>query len=209
MIIHNEFQTLSDAELLAHFYEGDLVTSAHDKARMAINEAGGVRSFVNSVSDKNARYSIEDNQAALKIKLALEITARYLGEKLQRADALTSPDLTRKFLQLKLRDLDYEVFGCVFLDNQHRVIKLEDIFVGTIDGSAVYPREVVKKALMNGAAAVILYHNHPSGVAEPSSADRAITERLKKALDLIDVRVLDHLIVGDGRCESFAERGII
>src|SRR5690554_3506068 len=155
------------------------------------------------------RSSIEDNQAALKIKLALEITARYLGEKLQRADALTSPDLTRKFLQLKLRDLDYEVFGCVFLDNQHRVIKLEDIFVGTIDGSAVYPREVVKKALMNGAAAVILYHNHPSGVAEPSSADRAITERLKKALDLIDVRVLDHLIVGDGRCESFAERGII
>ncbi|MGB0502611.1 MAG: RadC family protein, partial [Thalassolituus sp.] len=98
-------------------------------------------------------------------------------------------------------------FACLFLDNQNRVIRYEELFRGTIDSAAVYPREVVKQALALGAAAIILAHNHPSGIAEPSQSDRAITERLQQALSVMDIRVLDHLVVGDGYCVSFAERG--
>ena len=100
-----------------------------------------------------------------------------------------------------------EVFACLYLDNRHRVLHFEELFRGTIDGASVHPREVVKAALHRNAAAVILAHNHPSGVAEPSAADRQITERLKSALQLVEIRVLDHLVVGDQDCVSFAERG--
>ena len=144
-----------------------------------------------------------------KIAALKELFTRFLGEQLNRSNALTSPELVESYLQAELRDLDYEVFGVIYMDNQNRVIRYEELFRGTIDSASVYPREVVKRALSIGCKAMILVHNHPSGVAEPSAADRHITERLQKALGLVDVRVLDHIIVGDGYCESFARRGYI
>jgi DNA repair protein RadC len=121
---------------------------------------------------------------------------------------MTSPQASKDFVKLKLFDYEHEVFACLFLDNRNRVITFEELFRGTIDGASVYPREVVKACLSHNAAAVIFAHNHPSGIAEPSQADIAITERLRKALALIDVRVLDHLIVGD-QVTSFSERGLL
>jgi len=126
-----------------------------------------------------------------------------------RDQAFTSPSATRDYLRLQLSERQQEVFCCLFLDSQHRLIEYQELFVGTIDGCSVYPREVVKAALKVNAAAVIFAHNHPSGVAEPSEADQRITDRLKEALALIDVRVLDHLIVGDSSVVSFAERGLL
>jgi DNA repair protein RadC len=126
-----------------------------------------------------------------------------------RGRALTSPDATREFLMLELALLEHEEFYCIFLDNQHRVLKAECCFHGTIDGASVYPREVVKRALHLNAKALILAHNHPSGLAEPSEADRAITRRLIDALSLVDMRVLDHFIIGGADCFSFAEHGLL
>jgi len=170
-------------------------------AQNLLKKAGSLR---NLLSEPEQYFNVAEVQRIYGLK---ELFSRFLEQKLEREPALTSPELTRNFLMAKLRDLKHEVFSLLYLDNQHRVIKYEELFRGTIDGAAVYPREVVKKALANNAAAVILVHNHPSGIAEPSHADRAITERLKKALELVDIRTLDHLIVGDGYCDSFAERG--
>ncbi len=126
----------------------------------------------------------------------------------RKGAALTSPQMTRDFLTFEIGQLEYEVFSVLFLDQRHRMIKFETLFTGTIDGASVYPREVVKRALELNAAAVIFAHNHPSGVPEPSSADERITKRLKDALALVDIRVLDHFVVGN-ECVSFAERGLI
>ena len=126
-----------------------------------------------------------------------------------RGEALTSPESVKDFLRVKLADHRNEVFGCVLLDNRHRVIAVEDMFFGTIDGASVHPRVIAQKALMANAAAAIAYHNHPSGVAEPSQSDLRITQRIKDALTLVDVRLLDHLVVCVGECTSFAERGLL
>ncbi|MFM8442141.1 MAG: DNA repair protein RadC, partial [Methylococcus sp.] len=145
-----------------------------------------------------------------QLQAVLEMARRHLRQTLERQSALTSPDLTRQFLAAKMRAYPHEVFACLLLDNQHRVIEFRELFRGTIDGASVYPREVVKTALAYNAAAVIFAHNHPSGIAEPSEADRLITHRLKQALNLVDIRVLDHFIVGDGdRAYSFAENGLL
>jgi len=122
---------------------------------------------------------------------------------------LTSPDLVRDYLNLRLKGMEYEVFAVVLLNNRHVPIKYLEVFRGTIDGASVHPREVVKEVLGANAAAVIFAHNHPSGSSEPSMADQRITQRLKDALALIDVRVLDHLIIGAGEAVSFAERGLL
>ena len=143
-----------------------------------------------------------------QLQAVLEMARRHLHEQLQRGEALTSPELSTRFLQQQLRDYPFEVFACLFLDNRHRLISYEELFRGTIDGASVHPREVVRKALMHNAAALIFAHNHPSGVAEPSQSDLAITEKLKQALGLIDVRVLDHFVVGEN-VVSMAERGMI
>jgi DNA repair protein RadC len=140
-------------------------------------------------------------ESALKI---LETRISYSSDSIP----ITSPQASKDFVKLKLATYEHEVFACLMLDNRNRVIAFRELFRGTIDGASVYPREVVKQALADNAAAVIFAHNHPSGATEPSQADIAITERLKKALALIDVRVLDHLIVGD-EVTSFAERGIL
>ena len=122
---------------------------------------------------------------------------------------MCSPGDTSTFLRLRLAERKNEVFGCLFLDNRHRILEVSELFQGTIDGASVHPRVVVQKALGFNAAAIIFFHNHPSGVAEPSRADEAITQRLKEALALIDVRVIDHFVVTAGEFVSFAERGLI
>ena len=144
-----------------------------------------------------------------QLQAVLEMSRRHLGEALARSNALTSPALTRQYLRACLRDEGREVFACLFLDSQHRVIVFEPLFYGTIDAASVYPREVLKSALRHNAAAVILAHNHPSGVAEPSQADQRITTKLCEVLAMVDIRVLDHIVVGDEEALSFAERGLI
>jgi DNA repair protein RadC len=139
----------------------------------------------------------------------LSMAQFLIKRRFQRGKALTSPDASREFLTLNLALLEHEAFCCLFLDNQHRVLAFETLFRGTIDGAQVYPREVVKRALQLNANALILAHNHPSGHAEPSEADRYITRKLVDALRLVDVRVLDHFIIGGGEISSFAEQGLL
>jgi len=149
--------------------------------------------------------------AALQDEIIIERAMQILEDRMRYAEgpALTSPEDTRTYVRLQLAEIPHEVFACMFLDNRHRLIAFEKLFNGTIDGASVHPREVVKRALHHNAASVIFAHNHPSGVAEPSAADRQITKRLQDALALVDVRVLDHLVIGAGEPTSFAERGLI
>jgi len=199
---------LSDAELLAIFLRtGVKGKSAVDLSRELLSDFGGLRQLLTATqTDFCKPLGLGSAKYAL-LQAVLEMARRHLAQGLQRGDALSSPQDTQRYLQAQLRDRDYEVFACLFLDNQNRVIRYRELFRGTIDAAAVYPREVVKQALQEGAASVILAHNHPSGIAEPSGADRAITERLQQALGYMDIRVLDHLVVGDGHCVSFAQRG--
>lgn len=144
-----------------------------------------------------------------RIAAALELARRSLAEQLQQRPSLGSPRDSGDFLSARLRHLPYEVFGCLYLDNRHRVLAFEELFRGTVDGASVHPREVVRACLRHNACAVIFAHNHPSGVAEPSAADRAITHELRDALQLVGVRVLDHLVIGLGEPVSMASRGLI
>jgi DNA repair protein RadC len=139
----------------------------------------------------------------------IAVARDYMSRRVRRGTQLGSPKATREFLSLKLGTLEREVFAVIFLDKRHRLISYQEMFQGTIDGASVHPREVVKEALKQNAAAVILAHPHPSGVAEPSQADELITRRLKDALDLVDIRVLDHIIIAGGEATSFAERGLL
>lgn len=201
---------LSDAELLAIFLRtGIKGNTAVDLARDIITHFGGLRNLL--LADKKAfcQFSGLGEAKFAQLQAVLELSRRHLKETLQRGDFLQNPQATQDYLSTQLRDLPYEVFACLFLDNQHRVIEFEILFQGTINGASVHPREVVRKTLKHNAAALILAHNHPSGVAEPSSADRHITKQLREALSLIDVRVLDHIVVGDGECIAFSERGWI
>ena len=202
---------LSDAELLAIFLRtGVKGKTAVDLARDLLQEYGSLRALLEADFERFQRSLGLGAAKYASLQAVLEMARRHLKEELQRADALTSPELTRRFLAATLRAYPYEVFACLLLANQHRVIRFEELFRGTIDGASVYPREVVKVALAHNAAAVIFAHNHPSGVAEPSEADKFITQRLKQALGLLDIRVLDHFIVGDGlNAYSFAEHGLL
>ncbi|MEX0606485.1 MAG: DNA repair protein RadC [Halofilum sp. (in: g-proteobacteria)] len=201
---------LSDAELLAIFLRtGTAGRSAVDLARDLLEAFGGLRPLLAADLDRFAERPGLGPAKFTQLRAVLEMGRRYLDEELLRGEALTSSAATRRYLQANLRDRPYEVFACLFLDNRHRVLAFEELFRGTIDGASVYPREVVKRALAHNAAAVILAHNHPSGVAEPSRADTRLTERLRDALGLVEIRVLDHLIVGDGDPVSFAERGLL
>ena len=146
---------------------------------------------------------------ALSEELVLYWAEVILQERFLRSDYIVNPDLARSYLRVVFGQEEREVFGLVLLDNRHGVMAVEKLFYGTIDGASVYPREVVKTVLRYNAAAVLLVHNHPSGNPEPSTADRRITERLKEALQLIDVRVIDHMVIGSDEVVSFAERGLI
>ena len=207
-LLEDGANVLSDAELLAIFLRtGVQGRNAVELARDLLSAFGGLRqlleadqsSFTSHLGLGPAKYS--------QLQAVLEMGRRHLAASIQRESALESPQAVRDFLKAKLRHELHEVFACLFLDTKHRVLAFEVLFYGTIDGASVYPRQVVKRALANNAAALILTHNHPSGVAEPSQADKILTERLKEALALVDVRVLDHFIVGDGEPLSMVENG--
>ncbi len=203
-------QSLSEAELLAIFLRtGMKGKSAVDLAREMLKEFGGLRALLSADEKDLCALPGMGPAKYAQLQAALEMARRHLGESLERGKPLTDPAATRKYLTARFRDMPFEVFGCLFLDNRHRVIAFEELFRGTIDGASVHPREVVRQALRHNAAALIFAHNHPSGVAEPSDADRRLTTRLKDALALVDIRVLDHFVVGDGEVASFAERGWI
>ena len=203
-------QSLSDAELLAIFLRtGVAGSTAVDLARDVLQRFDGLANLLRA--ERGAFCETRGLGVAkyVQLKAVLEMARRHLEEQASAGDVLTSPVATRAFLRARLQDYPYEVFACLFLDNRHRLIRFEELFRGTIDGASVHPREVVRQALAHNAAALILAHNHPSGVAEPSGADRQITRRLVDALALVDVRVLDHLVVGRGEAFSFAEQGLL
>jgi DNA repair protein RadC len=201
---------LSDAELLAIFLRtGTPGKTAVDLARDLLNEYGNLRNLLQA---DRRRFCASRGLGMAKYSLlqaVLEMGKRHLRETLHHGDVLNNPDDTRRFLVSALRDYPYEVFACLFMDNRHRVICFEEMFRGTIDGASVHPREIVRQALAHNAAAVIIAHNHPSGIAEPSQADKSLTHRLKDALNLVDIRVLDHIVIGDGTTTSFAEMGLL
>jgi len=201
---------LSDAELLAIFLRtGVSGKTAVDLARELLAKFGGLRPLLEADQQQFCAHHGLGAAKFAQLQAVLEMTRRHLQEQLQREDSLENPETTRRFLASRLRHLPHEVFACLFLDNRHRMIVFEELFRGTIDGASVHPREVVRRALAHNAAAVIFSHNHPSGVAEPSRADIQLTRRLSEALALIDVRVLDHIVVGDGNGVSFAECGLL
>ena len=200
--------SLSDAELLAIFLRtGVSGKSAVDLARHLLSEFGSLRAlleadlraFCGQLGLGPAKFS--------QLQAVLEMSRRHLAERLRRDSALESPQAVRDYLKSLLRHEPHEVFGCLFLDSKHRMLAFEVLFRGSIDSASVYPRQVVKRALAHNAAAVIFCHNHPSGITDPSQADRTLTKRLTEALDLIEVRVLDHFIVGDGEPLSMVEYG--
>lgn len=201
-------QALTDAELLAIFLRtGVAGKSAVDLARQLLGEFGSLRALLEAdLAAFSAHLGLGPAKFS-QLQAVLEMGRRHLAEGLKRDSALESPQQVRDYLKARLRHEPHETFGCLFLDTRHRVLAFEALFHGTIDGASVYPRQVVKRALAHNAAAVILTHNHPSGIAEPSQADRLLTTRLKDALALVDVRVLDHFIVGDGEPLSMAEYG--
>lgn len=203
-------QALSDAELLAIFLRtGTPGMNVLELADCLLRQSGSLRALFSASKDQFCTHKGLGEAKFVQLQAVLEMTQRYLAETLKRGDALTSPQQTKLYLTSVLRDRQREAFYILFLDNQHRVIQGEVLFEGTIDAASVYPREVVKRALQLNAAALILAHNHPSGIAEPSQADRRITQRLVDALQLVDIRVLDHFVIGDGEVVSFAERGWI
>jgi len=202
--------SLSDAELLAIFLRtGCAGRSAVDLARDLLNEFGSLRALLESSQQEFCRAKGLGTAKFSQLQATLEMSRRHLGEALTRQQQLNSSDSVKQYLTAQLRHERSEVFAVMYLDSQHKLIRYDPMFKGTIDGASVYPREVVKAALKHNCSSVILAHNHPSGVAEPSQADKNITVRLKQALDLIDVRVLDHVIIGEGEQVSFAERGLL
>jgi DNA repair protein RadC len=201
---------LSDAELLAIFLRtGTRGCSAVELARRMLKQFGSLRGVLQVGQQAFCSLPGLGSTKYVQLQAVLEIGRRYLADEVRRGSVLDSPQATRDLLGLKMRHLAHEVFACLFLDNQHQVIHYEEMFRGTLDGASVYPREVVKRALELDAKALIFAHNHPSGIAEPSQADRDLTQRLQEALGLVEIRVLDHFIVGDGQPLSFAERGLL
>ncbi|VAX11079.1 UPF0758 family protein [hydrothermal vent metagenome] len=201
---------LSDAELLAIFLRTGIPgKTAVDLARDLLAQFSSLRGLLTASRDQFCSQPGLGPAKFAQLQAVLEMGKRHLQATLMRDEALTDPAATRHYLSAQLRDHAFEVFACLFLDNRHRVIHFAELFRGTINGASVHPREVVRQTLEHNAAAVIFAHNHPSGVAEPSEADRQLTRRLQAALELIDVRVLDHIVIGDGECVAFSERGWI
>jgi len=201
---------LDDTELLAALLgTGAAQLTVLELAEGLLRDFGGLRGLLQAGRDAlEAQRGLGPAKTA-KLMAVLELSRRYLHQVLVRGDPLESPGATEQYLKSVLRDHANEVFACLFLDTRHRVIAFEELFYGTIDGATVYPRVVAEKALRYGAAALIVAHNHPSGISEPSLADQAITRRLKDALALLDIRLLDHFVVGEGAPVSMAARGML
>jgi DNA repair protein RadC len=198
---------LTPAELVAILLgSGVRGTTAVDLGRTLLSRAGSLSALL--AAEPAGLPGLGPAKRA-RLVAALELARRCLAEELSARPALTSPRDSAAFLKAQLAHKPYEVFACLFLDNRHRVLAFEELFRGTLDGASVHPREVVRASLKHNAAAVILAHNHPSGVAEPSAADRNITHQLRDALQLVGVRVLDHLVIGTGEPTSMAARGLI
>jgi DNA repair protein RadC len=208
--VQRQGTVMSDAELLATLiYCGNAQDTACTQAARLLSHFGGLRALLHTDSETlMAEHGIGASRSAT-IRALPELARRYYEDSLPPGQAIRSPTDTEAYLQARMRHLGHELFCCLFLDNRHRVLRFDEMFRGTIDGTSVYPREVVKEALAVNAAAVILAHNHPSGVSEPSQADERITKRLKSALELVDIRLLDHLIIGDGETTSMASRGLM
>lgn len=210
MLLRKELTHATDVELLT------LILGKRRTAEMLLRKAGGsLFALLHSMPHENGSLFCAQSSSAyagdpvMKLQAARELAARAIGEQLSQRDALTSPSAVRDFLKLRLGGLPHEVFVVILLDAQNRVLAVDEMFRGTLTQTSVYPREVVKVALRANAAAVIFAHNHPSGVAEPSRSDEALTQALKQALSLVDVKVLDHFIVAGTSTLSFAERGLI
>ncbi len=201
-------QSLSDAELLAIFLRtGVKGQSAVELSRSLLNQFGSLSALVNA--DQHT-FCLGHGLGLAKyaqLQAIMEMASRCFYEDLKTAEPLTTPQATRAFLQSRLQHHDEEIFAVLYLDNRHQPLHFEKLFRGTIDAASVYPRVVVKNALQHNAAALIIAHNHPSGIAEPSIADCHITQRLKNALSLVDIRLLDHFIIGKGMITSLAELG--
>ncbi|MBV2209650.1 MAG: DNA repair protein RadC [Thermomonas sp.] len=202
--------SLSDAELLALFLgSGRAGQDAVSCARTLLSNYDGLRKLLDR--DANALTQLRGigPARACLLAAALELGQRHLAAQLQRGEALARPDAAGRYFCQRLRGLRHEVFAVLYLDTQHRALGFEELFRGSIDGAEVHPRIVVQRALAHGAAAAILGHNHPSGNPQPSAADRAVTTRIKQALALVDIRLLDHFVIGDGAPTSMAELGMV
>lgn len=200
-------QVLSDAELLAIFLRtGVAGKSAVDLARELLNQFGGLRELLHA----DAKTFCEANGLGpakyAQLQACLEMAQRFLRENLVRQGPLTNPEEAEKFLLMRMRDYDNEIFACIYLDSKNRVIDFEELFVGSLHSAEVHPRGVIKQAIKHNANAVIFAHNHPSGMAQPSQSDIEITQSLKQALALVDIKVLDHLVIGD-KVQSLAALG--
>ena len=209
-LVQRGAEALSDAELLAIFLRTGIVgKSAVDLARELLGRFGGLNHLIAASESEFCAVPGMGPAKYVQLQAVVELARRALGEKLVRGDVFNSPNAVRHYLQLKLRALGHEVFVAIFLDAQNRLIASEDLFRGTLTQTSVFPREVVKRALFHNAAAIIFAHNHPSGVAEASQADEHLTRALNQALDLVEVRVLDHFVVGADQIFSFAEHRLL
>lgn len=202
--------SLSDTELLAIFLRTGMTgKSAVDLARELIINFGNLTSLFTADLETFCQIPGMGVAKYTQLQAVMELARRALGDELKSGDALLSPEAVRNYLRLKLSHKEHEVFIAIFLDARNRSIATEEMFNGTLTQTSVYPREVVKRALYHNAAAIIFAHNHPSGVAEPSEADKILTQSLMKALALVDIKVLDHFIIGNGKIMSFAENCLI
>ena len=201
---------LSDAELIAILLgSGRRGVDVVSYARQLLADFEGVGPLLSAPAGELLQYHGIGPARVNQLQVVLELSRRYLRWQLERADGFTEPTMVKDYLTTQLRHQSREVFVVLLLDSQHRLLRYEEMFHGTINAAPVYPREVLKMVMQHNAAAVILAHNHPSGIAEPSQADQRVTERLKKALSLVDVALLDHFIIGAGDPVSFAERGLL
>ncbi len=202
--------SLSDAELLAIFLGSGLRgQDAVGTARQLLSEHGPLRRLLEQPASQLAKLPGLGPARACKLAAALELCNRYLAADLERGLSLADPHSAGRYFAQRLRAHSHEVFAVLFLDTRHRAVAFEELFHGTLDGAEVHPREVVRRALAHNAAAVMVGHNHPSGNDQPSQADRAVTRQLKQALALVDVRLLDHFVIGDGAPVSMAAHGLL
>jgi len=203
-------ESLSDAELLAIFLRvGTQGKTALDLARDLIKHYGNLKALLLSSQTDFCTFPGMGPAKYVQLQASLEMSKRYFHNEMCESNVITNPEASKQFLRSALANKQHEVFACLYLDTQHKILGFEELFQGTLDSASVYPREVVQNVLKKGAAAVIFCHNHPSGSTTASNADIQLTERLKKALELIDVRVLDHMIVAGNQVMSFAEQGLL